>query len=506
MWLSRIAALWATPDTRSDVALALLDPETLEHPLFAGSARAYWSGPLAEALDALLDAGVSVIGVDLIFPDEERVSADWLRVIRRGAREGRIILGMAAGTLPAIPSTSQRVAVGGAGSLALVNFPQDNDGVIRRLLPDSSLASAVATRAGAKPQTAVLLAATHERDFVTWSIGELIRQRGSPELMEAFAGRAVVVGAWLPGEDHHLSVHGERPGVLLHALAADTWIHGKPPRITPNLVGVTWVVFMAVLGSWQGVSGSLGRTWPVAPLLVIAVVLVAWSLGWVLQWLAAILAWTIAAAMGVLHRHASTLRRYMHGLPSRFRRRPDIHAVEELTVCFIDIASFTLASERCDPDRLAEEVGRCLTTLEKIVTDHGGFVDKYLGDGVMALFGIGQATNGSAEAVAAAKVCLGCCTAQSAMTLAGHPVRLRIGIAAGHARIGTLGYGPRVHFTAIGDVVNVAARLEQMNRELGTELLVDTAVKEGNPKEQWQNCGERQLRGRQSPVHIWTMA
>lgn len=491
---------------RSDVALALLDPETLAHPLFAGTARAYWSGPLAEALDALLDAGVSVIGVDLIFPDEERVSAEWIRVIRRGAREGRIILGVAAGTLPAIPSPSQRLAVGGAESMGLVNFPQDADGVIRRVPAHHSLAAMVATRAGAESKGEILLAATLERDFITWSIADVIRQRESPALTEAFAGRAVIVGAWLPGEDHHLSLHGEQPGILLHAAAVDAWMHGKPLRPMRAYASVSLIMFMALLGTWQGVSGLLGRAWPVVPLLVFASVLAAWSQGWILPWLACVIAWATTAGLGALQCHAMTARRFMYGLPTRFRRYPDIHAIEEITVCFVDIASFTLTSEGCNPDLLADDLGRCLTTLEQIVIDHGGFVDKYLGDGLMALFGIGQPKDGSSDAVAAAKACLRCCTAQSTMTLAGHPVRLRIGIAAGHARVGTLGYGPRIHFTAIGDVVNIAARLEQMNRELGTELLVNTAVKEGAPQEQWRDCGERQLRGRQSPVHIWTMA
>lgn len=176
-----------------------------------------------------------------------------------------------------------------------------------------------------------------------------------------------------------------------------------------------------------------------------------------------------------------------------------------MTACFIDIASFTRASEAADgPERLAADLGRCLRRLDAEVTRHRGFVDKYLGDGLLALFGL-EDGDGRGDAVAAVRACIDACRGPGAPRLAGHRVRLRAGLAWGVARIGALHDGPRPHFTAVGDAVNVAARLEQMNRTLGTRVLAAAEVAAAVPGEGWVDHGEQSLRGRERRVRVFEL-
>ena len=81
----------------------------------------------------------------------------------------------------------------------------------------------------------------------------------------------------------------------------------------------------------------------------------------------------------------------------------------------------------------------------------------------------------------------------------------RAGLAWGVARVGALHGGPRLHFTAVGDVVNVAARLEQLNRALGSRVLAAAEVAAAVPGEGWIDHGEQSLRGRERRVRVFEL-
>jgi class 3 adenylate cyclase len=121
------------------------------------------------------------------------------------------------------------------------------------------------------------------------------------------------------------------------------------------------------------------------------------------------------------------------------------------TVLFADVVGFTSLAERTDPEAVARLVDRALGRLAQVVVDHGGTVDKYMGDALMAVFGVPVAHDDDAERAVAAAL---------AMRALGGELTFSIGINSGEVMATTLGRPGGM--TVIGDVVNVAARLEKV--------------------------------------------
>lgn len=495
-----VAATALLPPRPSEVALVTIDESTVDHPAFAGVARRDWTAPLAQVVDALLESGATVVAVDLVFTHPRSDHPAWLRTLRRGARGGRILVGVVDAPQPAWPTPAQRAAAGGSVNLAIVNLVADSDGVVRALPPVShgiaTMAAAAAERADALVESAVLLAAARRPDFVTWPAAQVLRHRGQPLLVEAFAGRVVFLGPWLSDEERHRSAYGTRPGLWLHALGTDAWIHGG----IEDCRG--WAPFSGAAGAMTGAAGARRHSrWPLPTAIATAVIATfsAWWWGWWVPGATMLVALLVAALLVVGWGAASIATRVTASIPHRLRDTAVAPRTVTGTVCFIDIAAFTRTGERCDPARLANDLDHCLAALTRIVESRGGFVDKYLGDGLMALFGCDERDAGARAAFGAILACL-----HERLSLNREPVRLRVGMACGALRVGAIGDSRRIRITAIGDTVNVAARLEQLNRELGTTVLADEAVAAANPDAEWTDHGERRLRGRALPVRVWS--
>ena len=147
-------------------------------------------------------------------------------------------------------------------------------------------------------------------------------------------------------------------------------------------------------------------------------------------------------------------------------------AIRVLTVMFADIAGFTGLSERLG-DQIIPLLSRYLDTVSREVSGHGGTIDKFIGDAVMAFWGA-PATNPD-HAVDACRAALACQRALRESGLAddhGRPLKVRIGINSGDMLVGNIGSEFRLNYTVIGDAVNVASRLEGANKEYGTEIIV----------------------------------
>lgn len=147
----------------------------------------------------------------------------------------------------------------------------------------------------------------------------------------------------------------------------------------------------------------------------------------------------------------------------------------ELTVFFSDIMGFTAISEALPPEELAARLGVYLEGMAGTIQRHGGTVDKFIGDAVMAFWGApAPCEDHAARACAAALECQRFLDRLNAgWRSAGAPEFVtRIGIATGPAIVGNMGYENRLSYTAIGDHVNLAQRLESLNRFYGTRILV----------------------------------
>jgi adenylate cyclase len=149
----------------------------------------------------------------------------------------------------------------------------------------------------------------------------------------------------------------------------------------------------------------------------------------------------------------------------------------EISVLFADIAGFTGLSERLG-DRIVPLLGSYLDLLSRTIAGHQGTVDKFIGDAVMALWG--APADNADHAFAVCRAALACEAAlQNARLLddRGHPLRMRIGINTGTALVGNIGSETRLNYTAIGDTVNIASRLEGANKIYGTTLLIGEATR-----------------------------
>jgi adenylate cyclase len=183
---------------------------------------------------------------------------------------------------------------------------------------------------------------------------------------------------------------------------------------------------------------------------------------------------------------------------------------QQITILFADIRGFTTISENKLPYDVVFMLNRYFRSMGEAIETAGGRVDKFIGDGIMALFGVGETPQqGSERALRAAREMaarLDDLNDLLAPDLA-EPLRIGIGIHTGAAIVGEMGYGEVVSFTAVGDSVNTASRLEAMTKQWGAQLVVseDTAALAGIdltafPKQ------ETEVRGRQGTMTVRIVA
>jgi class 3 adenylate cyclase len=151
----------------------------------------------------------------------------------------------------------------------------------------------------------------------------------------------------------------------------------------------------------------------------------------------------------------------------------------EITIFFSDIADFTTITEKTPPDRLVENLSVYFDGMTRSIIENKGNVDKYIGDAVMAFWGAPRPLeNHGLHACLAAIQCRDY-TARLSEELAAKgqaPLITRIGLNTGYAIIGNIGYDARLNYTAMGDMVNLASRLEQLNKYYGTQILISDST------------------------------
>ena len=177
----------------------------------------------------------------------------------------------------------------------------------------------------------------------------------------------------------------------------------------------------------------------------------------------------------------------------------------QVTVLFADVVAFTPLTERLAPEDTVKLLNELFTVLTEIVFRHGGTVDKFVGDCVMAIWGAPSAQRDHAQrALAAAEDMLRFLEAANAgwREKWGVTVQLAIGVNSGEAVVGNVGSETRMEYTAIGDVVNVAARLEAIARP--QQILVTGATRAlAGDGFDYVEVGRRELSGRAEPVDLY---
>ena len=159
-------------------------------------------------------------------------------------------------------------------------------------------------------------------------------------------------------------------------------------------------------------------------------------------------------------------------------RPASIGEEKKLAILFADVRGFTALSERMSPYDVIYFLNRYFHHTSKVIESYGGYVDNYMGDGLMALFGHDDAPDAAFRAVSAALRMLEEVEKRSRHfeELYGVRVRIGVGIHYGNVVVGNIGAGDRQRMTVIGDAVNFASRIETANKKYGTELLISNEV------------------------------
>ena len=177
------------------------------------------------------------------------------------------------------------------------------------------------------------------------------------------------------------------------------------------------------------------------------------------------------------------------------------NAQKEMTVLFSDIRNFTTISEKLSPEENFDFINSYLAIMGPIVREHGGFIDKYIGDAIMALF------THADEAVKTAIAML------EQLPNCGHDdytndraLRIGIGLNTGHLMLGTIGETDRMEGTVISDAVNVASRIEGLSKEYGANLLISqtTMNRLKHPEDfKFRRIGHIQIKGKTDKVTVY---
>jgi class 3 adenylate cyclase len=171
----------------------------------------------------------------------------------------------------------------------------------------------------------------------------------------------------------------------------------------------------------------------------------------------------------------------------------------DVTVAFVDVRGFTAYSQGRTPGETVARLNELFSLVVPILREHGGHANKFLGDGMLAVFGVPEELVDHADRAVAAAAAI-----QDAVhERFGDDLRIGIGLCTGPVIAGTVGGGGKLEFTLVGDTVNVAARIEELTRTTGDLILIaDTTLQALSQPVRTESRGEHELRGREGLMEL----
>ena len=291
------------------------------------------------------------------------------------------------------------------------------------------------------------------------------------------------------------SSEGNYPGMEIHASLLDNLLAGNPLARVPGWMA--WVLILlsgALVGSFSrlfkrtryGLLTAFGVAAGAFTISLVAFLSGGWLVDVVSVQVAVLGGFVSVTYANFLHerRNRQHVRNiFQHYLDPRVVRGlidvPDrLRLGGERRVCtafFSDVVGFTSVAERMEPEQLVELMNRFLGSMTEAIIARGGFVDKYIGDAVMAVFG--APADLADHPRAACQAALDCHAQLEILSRAlqseGLPeLIIRVGLNTGEMIVGNMGSAKRMNYTVMGDAVNLASRLEGVNKEFGTATLV----------------------------------
>lgn len=236
------------------------------------------------------------------------------------------------------------------------------------------------------------------------------------------------------------------------------------------------------------------------------------SIGWLLAFIATTSA---VRAVGAEERAFAqgALGKYLpRDIAQEILRDPErlaLHGEKRAIYClFSDLEGFTKMSHALSPENVAFVLNAYLDTLSEVVLAHGGTIDKFVGDAVVAFWGAPIARPDDAEQASRALLAMAEAGEAFRKRMAENPElepigRTRVGLHHGEAVVGNFGGEGRIQYTALGDSMNTAARLESANKTMKTRALASREALEGVDQGIFVPMGRIQLRGRSQPVDVF---
>jgi adenylate cyclase/guanylate cyclase len=367
---------------------------------------------------------------------------------------------------------------------------------------------------------------------------------GTGALAEALSGKIVLLGADFDVEDRKVTsgraflesskpqslscgtgTEAKRiarrsiPGVFIHAQAVNDLLRDDLARFWPIGLGVLAFATMATAGS---IFSIFLRAQTAS--LLLAGVLLLWIAGTAasasLDWFAPLLGGVAAAVSAFLiglGLRTFVIDRERRRMALALSRYLDVHLAQQLmesdsppelggetrevTIWFSDIAGFSTVAEKMEPRKLVRELNAHFTMLGAAIEGEGGIIAQYVGDAVVAIFGaLVPLPNHAAAAMRAALAAQEKLRVETGKSGA---FKIRIGLNTGSCVVGNVGSIKRINYTAIGDSVNVAARLEAANKELGTAILAsESTVRAAGAGFVCRNLGPIHVKGRAEVVVV----
>lgn len=181
--------------------------------------------------------------------------------------------------------------------------------------------------------------------------------------------------------------------------------------------------------------------------------------------------------------------------------------LRDTTILFSDLRGFTALAEKLPPESMVELMNRYFRIIDETIRAHGGIIHSFIGDAVHASFNFADDCPGHAARALAAALSIQARLA-AARFAGGEPMHTRIGVHTGPVAAAAVGSAERMNYAMFGDAVNIAMRLEQLNKEKGTRVLaseetVNACAAEDHARLGLRPLGEVRLRGRVSPIRIY---
>ncbi|GGZ14096.1 adenylate/guanylate cyclase domain-containing protein [Novosphingobium colocasiae] len=350
------------------------------------------------------------------------------------------------------------------------------------------------------------------------------------------AGRYVLIGGQIIDTDQVTTAltgytGATVPGIEVHAETIAQMLDGA--RKSPVLGWQRLVVALLVVGAAAFTALIDLKPWKMAPLLIVQLLAIGGlpfllesrdvdtygtpAFGWLGGWLLAFIAVSGAVrASGAVERRFAqdALGKYLpRDIAQEIIDNPEkltlSGAKRELYILFSDLEGFTQLSHQLEPEVVARLLNDYLDRLSSVVLEYGGVIDKYVGDAVVAFWGapIARPDDGRNAALAGHAMWQAGEAFRQSIDPALPPVgRTRVGQHFGEAVVGNFGGERRIQYTALGDAMNTAARLEAANKALGTSVIASREFVERSGLDWWRPLGSVVLRGRSRPVEVFEPA